>query len=72
LRKKKKNPLGLTTLRRRHCDATSAIVRLGIRPSWLVPIGDIRCRALEKVLAAMTRPYTYVTYDCHHPLLVPL
>ncbi|XP_037462003.1 E3 ubiquitin-protein ligase SINA-like 5 [Triticum dicoccoides] len=29
------------------------------------PIGDIRCRALEKVLASMTRPCTYVTYGCH-------
>lgn len=29
------------------------------------PIGDIRCRALEKVLAAMTRPCTYVSYGCH-------
>ena len=28
------------------------------------PIGDIRCRPLEKILAAMTRPCTYVSYGC--------
>ncbi|XP_044956878.1 E3 ubiquitin-protein ligase SINA-like 10 isoform X1 [Hordeum vulgare subsp. vulgare] len=28
------------------------------------PIGDIRCRPLEKVLAAMTRPCTYASYGC--------
>ncbi|KAM3207332.1 hypothetical protein ACQJBY_062509 [Aegilops geniculata] len=28
------------------------------------PIGDIRCRPLEKILAAMTKPCTYVSYGC--------
>ncbi|KAI4973871.1 hypothetical protein ZWY2020_041652 [Hordeum vulgare] len=32
-------------------------------------IGDIRCRPLEKILAAMTRPCTYVTYGCHQTVV---
>uniref|UniRef100_A0ACD5XDS3 Uncharacterized protein n=1 Tax=Avena sativa TaxID=4498 RepID=A0ACD5XDS3_AVESA len=33
-------------------------------PSCNEPIGDIRCRAMEKVLAGMTRPCKYRKYGC--------
>jgi E3 ubiquitin-protein ligase SIAH1 len=33
-------------------------------PSCNEPIGDSRCRAMEKILAGMTRPCKYSKYGC--------